>query len=522
MENDFELELWSTQTEMIVLGTFYKEPAIAFSYFDIVNNSDFHDKGMAFFHTFFCSYILDYSDEITQAKSNTWASMNDMRLKGYKKFGGWKTIASLMPLAVSEEELKHQIDILKKFALLRALNDDGYDVSKILSLPKFNSLTVDDCARYVNGSIEKICNGIITGLDEPIDLSADADSIVNGFMDTPLRGIDTAFPFLNDLASGLVPGDLTAIGATSNSGKGRSLIFLAAHLALCEGANVAFYGNEMSAQSMQLAYFTTVLNSPKIRKLIGGNEIIIPERNLSHGLFEDSNRDLIYRRVNNNGEYIETEDQYRKRVYDSSQQYRDVLNAMQWLKEYGKKKLLFKNVAAAYDDASLSRVIKQNRLINGTDVFFYDTLKNSNKKDLGDWASLVATATMLKETNSINKMCGIVSFQMIPAANQMKIEELDINAVQAAKQIYNLMDTMTMMLHAKKELYGNYSVKRDEGISPRHTNGFDDDDSLDEQEFYTFWKLVKNRRGSKDNLICMRTDLNRNLWQQEGILIPKT
>ena len=91
---------------MIVLGTFYKEPTIAFSYFDIVNNSDFHDKGMAFFHTFFCSYILDYSDEITQAKSNTWASMNDVRLKGYKKFGGWKTIASLMPLAVSEEELK--------------------------------------------------------------------------------------------------------------------------------------------------------------------------------------------------------------------------------------------------------------------------------------------------------------------------------------------------------------------------------------------------------------------------------
>ena len=39
LENDFELELWSTQTEMIVLGTFYKEPTIAFSYFDIVNKN---------------------------------------------------------------------------------------------------------------------------------------------------------------------------------------------------------------------------------------------------------------------------------------------------------------------------------------------------------------------------------------------------------------------------------------------------------------------------------------------------
>ena len=118
-------------------------------------------------------------------------------------------------------------------------------------------------------------------------------------------------------------------------------------------------------------------------------------------------------------------------------------------------------------------------------------------------------------------MCGVVSFQMIPAANQMRIEELDINAVQAAKQIYNLMDTMVMFLHGKKEWYGDYSVKRDPGVVPRHINGFENGDELDDQEFYTFWKLVKNRRGSKDSLICMRTDLNRNLFQQEGILIPK-
>ena len=521
MHDDFEIELYSVQTEMIILGTFYKNPTFAISLFDVVKGADFYDRSTKFYYEFFYSYLMNYSDEITQMKCNTWAT-NDMdRLKKYKDYGGWKTIDKMMGMAVSEDEAKHQIDVLKKFSLLRELQDYGYDLSKLVSQKNFRDFTVEDCARYVSGTVEKICNKIITGLDEPIDLSENADEIVRNFMATPIKGIDTAFPFLNKLASGLVPGDLTAIGATSNSGKGRSLIYLAAHLALCEDANVAFYGNEMSAESMRTAYYSAVLSSPKIRELIGGDEIFINERDLVSGLFIDADKNPIYRHTDSEGNYTETEEQFMKRVEKESKQYRDVQNAMKWLKEYGKGKLLFKNVAGAYDDISLSRIIKQNRLMKGTDIFFYDTLKNSNKKDLGDWASLVATTTMLKENCAVSNMTGVVSFQMIPAANQMRIEDIDINSIQAAKAIYNLMDTMAMMLHLKKEWYDDYSIKRDPGIEVKSTTGFVDQDQLDPNQFYTVFKLVKNRRGTKDDIYCYKTNLSRNLWLQEGLITPK-
>ena len=43
MEDNFELELWNTQVEMIVLGSLFARPEeVGFSYIDVVKNSDFH------------------------------------------------------------------------------------------------------------------------------------------------------------------------------------------------------------------------------------------------------------------------------------------------------------------------------------------------------------------------------------------------------------------------------------------------------------------------------------------------
>ena len=57
MEENFELELWSTQNEMIVLGSLFARPEEAgFSYINIINNSDFHDQAMSYFHAFFNDY----------------------------------------------------------------------------------------------------------------------------------------------------------------------------------------------------------------------------------------------------------------------------------------------------------------------------------------------------------------------------------------------------------------------------------------------------------------------------------
>ena len=96
MDENFELELWNTQVEMIVLGSLFARPEEAgFRFMNVIKNEDFHDPMTAYFHVFFNDYILTYSNEVTEAKCNMFASMDPVRFKGYKKFGYFKNIATI-------------------------------------------------------------------------------------------------------------------------------------------------------------------------------------------------------------------------------------------------------------------------------------------------------------------------------------------------------------------------------------------------------------------------------------------
>ena len=86
-EIDSEL-LKCPQCELSILGTFFKNPMMFFSYTDVIQNSDFSDSNTRFWHIFVTDYLLTYSNEVSPALLNTFASMNTVRLQGYKKFGG--------------------------------------------------------------------------------------------------------------------------------------------------------------------------------------------------------------------------------------------------------------------------------------------------------------------------------------------------------------------------------------------------------------------------------------------------
>ena len=95
-----ELELTNVQSEMLVVGSFFKEPTLYLTYSgSIVPKYDFSDKACEFFWQFFSDYYVSYSETFTELKLNTFASMVPERLKGYKAYGGYKTIKGLMNLA---------------------------------------------------------------------------------------------------------------------------------------------------------------------------------------------------------------------------------------------------------------------------------------------------------------------------------------------------------------------------------------------------------------------------------------
>lgn len=513
---DFELELWNHQNEMIVLGSLFAKPEdMGFTYIDVIKNSDFHDSAMRFYHELFNDYILTYSTDMTETKMNMFCSMNMTRMQGYKKFGMYKTIKELMKFSVnSAEEMKQQVGTLKKWSVLRGIQKNGYDVSRLLSHPKFNSMTADDCANIIRGNLDKVCSRIITGIDDPIDLSDNAVSIIDSYLETPERGHQLAWDFLNKVCAGIMPGDSLGVLAASNSGKGRSLIYLATHLALVEKVKVAFLANEMSSDSMRNAEISVILNSPAIQNL-HGNELAVQEKRFKTGAYRDNNGNIIYRRIDSEGNYTETVEQFRSRLEQSSKEYRGVKSAMKWFEENGKDTLLFKNCSADYSDAAIQRLVRQLVLSKGVDVWFYDTLKHASGSDMSKWSDFVQTATRLCELNQTLKSSAILSAQMNNSVFQTRPEDVNSSSIASGSYIYHLFDQMVVLLHLKKEMYGDYTLR------VKNKDGSFTDTDLDPDAHLTSCSLIKNRRGGKA-VYLLNTDLDRNLWiEQNGILVPK-
>lgn len=517
MDNeDFELELWNHQNEMIVLGSLYARPEEAgFTYMDAIKNSDFHDPAMRFYHSLFNDYILTYSVDITEAKMNMFCSMNTTRMQGYKKFGFFKTIKGIMNLAThSDEELKQQVGVLKKWSVLRGINKNGYDVSKLLSHPKFSSMTADDCANIIRGNLDKVCSRIITGIDDPIDLSSGASDLIDSYLETPEKGHQLAWNFMNQMCAGIMPGDSLGVLAASNSGKGRSLIYLATHLALVEKVKVAFIANEMGAESMRNAEISVILNSPVIQNL-HGNELCIEEKRFKTGIYKDSYGNIIYRNIDDNGNYVETVDQFKARLEKISPEYRGVKNAMKWFEENGQNTILFKNCSADYSDTAIQRLVRQFVLSKGVDVWFYDTLKHASNSDMSKWSDFVQTTTRLCELNQTLKSSAILSAQMNNSVFDVRPEDVNASSIASGSYIYHLFDQMVVLLHMKKEMYGDYILK------VKNKNGTYTDVELNANEHLTTCSLIKNRRGGKA-VYLLNTNLDKNLWiEKDGILVPK-
>lgn len=510
-----ELELYNPQNEMIVLGSLYSKPIEnGFTYLDIIANSDFNDDAMSFFHAFFNDYITTYSNEITQTKANLFASMDNTRLKTYKKFGGYKTIESIMSLATnSSEELKGQVDELKKWSVLRQLNKNGYDVSRILNHPRFNSLSADDCANIIRGGLDKICNKVITGIDDTVDMANGVSSLMDNFLEEPEHGYDCMFPMINNLCSGIMEHDSYCFAMQSNSGKSRLIISFFTHLALVENLNVALFSNESSFEAMRLASITTVLNSPQIQAL-HGNQLNITEKRFKSGTYLNDHGEIIYRKKDSTGEFIETIDQFKKRLEIESKEYVGVKDAVRWYEEKGTHKIWFKNCAANYSDESLERLIRQAVAQRSINVWGYDTLKHGTGSDMSKWSDLVQTTTKLCVLNQNLPTAAIMTCQLNNSAFNTKPEDLTYSSLANASYIYHLFDVMVAIQHMKPQMYEEYSLMTRDGEKKKYTN-------LNPDMQISSAVMLKNRRGSK-GIFAISRDLDRNIWeQQNGLLIPK-
>lgn len=520
MEIDEELQsqLKNSQLELSVLGTFFKHPEWFFSYYDTLKNSDFSDGATRFFHIFLTDYIFKYNNEFSPALANTFASMQNTRLSGYKKYGGWKTIEQMRALALDEAGLIKAIENLKKYSLLRGLVDEGFNVENIIGHNRFNDMNAEDVASIVQSRLDTVTDNAIININKPKDIFANEVDFVDSFFERPAKGISTCFDFLNQYCLGLNPKDSVFWGACSNAGKGRSLMYIACYLTAVEQATVTLLENEMDTQRMAQCALTTMCNAPYAQK-ITGCKLNIPEKNIVTALYRDDEKNPIYRLLDKDGNYIETAEQYRSRVEKKSNEYLQVKEVARYLQTKVKNKLLFKDIASNYSDSALLRHVNSAIIKTGSDVVIYDTLKNAPSVNgiskIGSWDSLMTTATLLQESVAkIGSASAIFSFQLDRSAYHRRPDELNSDNIASCAQLLHIADEMIMFSHLKKEDYADYRMLVPENMWGEGKAGLIDKE-LDLNKNYAIFRIMKNRRaGGKDKMFITEIDLNKNTWNE--------
>lgn len=509
MEN--EIKTNNIQSEMCFLGALYINPDLYINYGNFMRSKyDFFDPVTRFFYDNLETYYLTFSQSIDETKMNVFMSQNEERLKEYKQFKGWKTIKQYMNLS-DVNDVDNYYNTVKKYSLLREYERNGFPVEKILQDRRFDSLTANDIYRIIRVKADKI-NTVINAGNEAVELTKNNVDTINSYIDVPMMGLLTPWYLYNEMFLGMLKEDIILEGFLSNEGKTRKLMKLAAYVTLVQNQCFLLMSNEMSEKKLRSCLIPTVLNNREFKEL-HGISLLKPEKEIKLGVYKDRDGNFIRRKIDNEGNYIESKDDFLKRIQNNSDEYWDIVKVGTWIDEHDKGKLLFKDVGDDYSDTRIEFELRKYKATMNGIYYGYDTLKGYRSED---WSLIKQSATRIKEVNKELGMSGFIVFQLTDDTVFTDVFSLSSNNIAGAKGIKHITDALTLGKKIPKEEYHKYQI-----VIEDDTWGEPSTEDLDYNKQYFAIKADKNRDGDKDKVMAFVIDLNFNIWDNIGYLIKK-
>ena len=489
----------------------YKQPDLYLSYGESTRSKyDFSDKATRFFYDLFEDYFLTFSQDVSENKINNFATQNSERLKEYKSYGGWKTIKGMMEIA-DPNDFKNVYNTVKKYSLIREYDRNGFPAEKILSHKNFQYLTANDVYRIMRSKADKI-NTVINVIEEPVVLTKGVSETIDSYLLTPQFGVQTHWAGYNEYFRGLLPGNVLFQGFLSNEGKSRNLVNLIAYVTLVKKQKFMLLSNEMTEQAMKNCLITTVLNCKEFKEL-HGVELIKPEKEITMGLYRDNEaHEFIYRAKDEDGNYIESEENFLNRI-KASKEYQDVHKVAQWMEEQLDGKFYFNDITSDYSDEAIELEIRRAKLVYNCGCFAVDTLKAWGAED---WVKVKTTATKIVELGKELNLFGVCTFQLTDATVFDSVFDLSSNNIGAAKGIKHPVDLLTLGKRITAEEYPQYQY-----LSYDESWGEEIAQDLDPRKRYFSLKIDKNRLGDKDRIMLFEYSLDHNIWDNVGYIIKK-
>jgi hypothetical protein len=337
-------------------------------------------------------------------------------------------------------------------------------------------------------------------------------SVVDSYLLAPQFGVQTHWQGYNDYFRGLLPGNVLFQGFLSNEGKSRNLVNLIAYVTLIKKQKFMLLSNEMTETAMKNCLITTVLNCKEFKEF-HGVELMKPEKEITMGLYrDDKTKEFIERQKDDEGNYIESEEDFLDKVKQSSE-YKAVAKVAQWMEEQLEGKFYFNDITADYSDEAIELEIRRAKLVYSCNCFAVDTLKAWGAED---WVKVKMTATKIVELGKELNLFGICTFQLTDATVFDSVFDLSSNNIGAAKGIKHPVDLLTLGKRITSEEYSNYqytAFDNDWGEEVTH--------DLDPKKRYFSLKVDKNRLGDKDKIMLFDYNLDYNIWNHVGYIVKR-
>jgi replicative DNA helicase len=494
---------------MLLVGCFYKEPDLYIKYGQFIRSKyDFADEAMKFFYDCFELMYKTFSQTVDEFKVNTFMTQDTDRFKTYNTFGRYDTIKKIMSIC-DINDIDNYFETVKKYSLVREYYRKGYPVEKLIQHPRFQSMTAEQVYKTIKAGADKISTVILCNKESSVINSGISD-IVSNYLISPQMGLVTPWHMFNEMFRGCRLGKVVFDGLLSNEGKTRKLMLLAAYITMVKNEKFFLASNEMDEEDLRSCLITTVLNNKEFKEVHGIN-IVKKEREIVLGLYKDDiTNEFLYRLKDDDGNYIESEDEYIKRVNKNSKEYKMVQEVAKWVDSKRETQLFFKDVGMDYSDTALEFEFRKHQMIYGIKYGGYDTLKGFGTDD---WQTVKQSATKLKELMKEIKMFLYAVFQLTDDAIYTDVFDLSSNNIANCKQIKHITDHLSMGKRLNKEDYHKYKY------IPIGCWGESAYENLNPNKTYYGVKVDKNRGGNKNGIMLFDVDLDYNTWGNVGVLV---
>lgn len=378
-------------------------------------------------------------------------------------------------------------------------------------------LAIRQYRRYKEMTVEELENiisqvGIKRGISEGRLNRGLTNFLIEG-NNTLTNGIQMPYPVLNKVFKGLRVGETMAFAMPSNSGKSRFTINMAAYLAFVQKKKVLIISNEMSEEKMKLCLITTILNNPEIQKEFGKKIRITEGEILEYKYKPDSPKSV---KTDESGyilkEENETQEEFVKKLTKYSSQFRDVIEATEWLETQKNNPICFMHVAEHTND-DLYKIILNYYYKEGVEYVFYDTLK-TDIEHIGNIEEIKKTATVLSNMAQKYKLFIASTLQLLESTTTPI--NLTINDMASSRTVKEVLDTLCLFKQITPESFKDYEYSEvEEAKQYKSLKVYDDPDIR-----YYACVVDKNRAGAKPKLL-FKLNLAYNEWFELGYLRMK-